>query len=108
MLARAAAAVLARCASGGGLPAGPGGLASAAARALSTSGAPREEAAPAGVKEFTEAWARIAPSTMNLPEFPSAHIAAESARDAAADGDTFPVNFYTPNGMLAEAKVGGE
>lgn len=74
-------------------------------RGISTSAAMLEEAAPAGVKEFTEAWSRIAPSTMNLPEFPSAHLAPETARDAAADGDQFPVNFYTPNGVVAEGKV---
>lgn len=81
--------------------------AAATSRALSTSGASLSEGepAPAGVKEFTEAWQKVAPSTMNLPEFPSGHLAAETARDAAADGDLFPVNFYTPNGVIAETKV---
>lgn len=75
------------------------------ARSISTSAARLEEAAPAGVKEFAEAWQKIAPSTMNLPEFPSAHVKAEVARDSAADGEQFPVNFYTPDGVVAEKKV---
>ncbi|GBF99996.1 ATP synthase subunit delta mitochondrial [Raphidocelis subcapitata] len=76
-----------------------------AARGIASSAAALEEAAPAGVKEFTEAWVRVAPSTMNLPEFPSSFLPAEGARDAAADGDLFPVNFYTPNGVIAEGKI---
>lgn len=78
-----------------------------AARALHTSAAVLNEGEPAaaGVKEFTEAWQKIAPSTMNLPEFPSAFLAPETQRDAAADGDQFPVNFYTPTGVIAETKI---
>ena len=75
------------------------------ARSISTSAARLEEAAPAGVKEFIEAFEKIAPSTMNLPEFPSAHVAPQVARDSAADGEQFPVNFYTPDGVVAERKV---
>ncbi|KAI8466982.1 MAG: ATP synthase [Monoraphidium minutum] len=75
-----------------------------AVRGISTSAAALEEAAPAGVKEFSEAWVRFAPSTMNLPEFPSAFLPAES-KESAADGEQFPVNFYTPNGKVAEGKI---
>lgn len=91
MLSRAAATLLRHGAAG--------------ARAISTSVARAEEAAPAGVKEFAEAWSKFAPSTMNLPEFPSQFLEAETARDSAADGEQFPVNFYTPNGVIAEGKV---
>jgi hypothetical protein len=75
-------------------------------RSLSTSAALREgeAAAPAGVKEFTEAWAKAAPSTMNVPEFPSQFLEAEAA-EGAVDGEKFPVNFYTPSGVIAENKV---
>lgn len=76
-----------------------------AVRGISTSAARMEEAAPSGVKEFTEAWGKIAPSTLGLPEFPSSFLAPETARDAAADGETFPCNFYTPTGVIAEGKI---
>jgi hypothetical protein len=75
-------------------------------RGISTSAARlQEEAAPAGVKEFTEAFVKFAPSTMNPPEFPSQFLPEEAARDSAADGEQFPVNFFTPNGAIAEGKV---
>jgi len=75
------------------------------ARGISTSAARLEgEAAPAGVKEFQEAFLKFAPSTMNMPEFPSQFLKEES-KESAADGELFPVNFYTPNGMIAEGKV---
>jgi hypothetical protein len=77
----------------------------ALARGISTSAARLEEAAPAGVKEFAEAFTKIAPSTMNLPQFPSSFLGAEAARDSAAEGEQFPVNFYTPDGVVAEGKV---
>eukprot|EP00878_Enallax_costatus_P001247 GHUV01001391.1.p1 GENE.GHUV01001391.1~~GHUV01001391.1.p1 ORF type:complete len:202 (+),score=58.21 GHUV01001391.1:170-775(+) len=74
-------------------------------RSISTSAARLEgEAAPAGVKEFLEQWSKTAPSTLNLPEFPSSFLEKESAADAV-DGDRFKVNFYTPHGVVAQAKL---
>lgn len=57
-----------------------------------------------GVKEFTEQWHKTAPSTLNLPEFPSNFLEKESPADAV-DGDKFKVNLYTPHGVVAQAKV---
>lgn len=75
-------------------------------RSISTSAARLEgEAAPAGVKEFTEQWNKTAPSTLGLPEFPSAFLAPEPPADAATDGERFSVNFYTPHGVVAQAKL---
>ena len=76
-------------------------------RGISSSAARLDEAAaPAGPKEFAEAWAKVAPSTLSLPELPSSFLeAAAPAGDASADGDRFQVNFYTPTGVVAEAKV---
>lgn len=77
-------------------------------RSISTSAARLEgEAAPAGVKEFTEQWNKVAPSTLNLPEFPSSFLPPEQSAEAAVDGERFSVNFYTPHGVVAQAKVGG-
>ena len=75
-------------------------------RALQTSAPSCEgEAAPAGVKEFAEQWARVAPSTLGLPEFPSSFLADESAGESAVDGERFNVNLYTPHGVVKQAKV---
>lgn len=59
----------------------------------------------AGVKEFTEQWNKTAPSTLNMPEFPSSFLPQEDAAEAAVDGDRFKVNFYTPHGVVAQSKV---
>lgn len=76
-------------------------------RSIATTAARFEgEAAPAGVKEFEEAWAKTAPSTLGLPEFPTNFLAPETSADAAVDGERFSVNFYTPHGMVAQSKVG--
>lgn len=82
------------------------GLGSSFMRSIATTAARFEgEAAPAGVKEFTEQWAQTAPSTLNLPEFPTNFLAPEASAEAAVDGDRFSVNFYTPHGMVAQSKV---
>jgi hypothetical protein len=77
------------------------------ARSFTTSAARLEgEAAPAGVKEFTEQWNKVAPSTLNLPELPSSFLKAEDSAESAVDGERFSVNFYTPHGVVAQTKVG--
>lgn len=77
------------------------------ARSFTTSAARLEgEAAPAGVKEFTEQWNKVAPSTLNLPEFPSSFLKPEVSAESAVDGERFNVNFYTPHGVVAQTKVG--
>jgi F-type H+-transporting ATPase subunit delta len=63
------------------------------------------EAAPAGVKEFTEQWNKTAPSTLNMPEFPSSFLPKEESAETAVDGDRFKVNFYTPHGVVAQSKL---
>jgi len=74
-------------------------------RSIATTAARFEgEAAPAGVKEFTEAWAKTAPSTLGLPEFPTNFLAPESA-ESAVDGERFSVNFYTPHGLVSQGKL---
>jgi hypothetical protein len=74
-------------------------------RSITTSAARLEgEAAPAGVKEFTEAWQKTAPSTLALPELPTNFLQPE-AGETAADGERFPVNFFTPHGVVAQVKV---
>lgn len=74
-------------------------------RGISTSAARLEgEAAPAGVKEFTDKWNQSAPSTLSMPEFPSSFLQKEDAADAV-DGERFKVNFYTPHGVVAQAKL---
>jgi F-type H+-transporting ATPase subunit delta len=82
------------------------GLGSSFMRSIATTAARFEgEAAPAGVKEFTEQWAQTAPSTLNLPEFPTNFLAPEASAESAVDGDRFSVNFYTPHGMVAQSKL---
>ncbi|KAF6260361.1 ATP synthase [Scenedesmus sp. NREL 46B-D3] len=76
------------------------------ARSFTTSTARLEgEAAPAGVKEFTEQWNKVAPSTLNLPEFPSSFLKPEESAESAVDGERFNVNFYTPHGVVSQAKL---
>jgi F-type H+-transporting ATPase subunit delta len=76
------------------------------ARSFTTSAARLEgEAAPAGVKEFTEQWNKVAPSTLNLPELPSSFLKAEDSAESAVDGERFSVNFYTPHGVVAQTKL---
>lgn len=80
-------------------------------RSIATSSGLRAEeglAAPAGAKEFLEAWKKSAPSTMNVPELPGQFVEPEAAADphVATDGEKFGVNFYTPHGIVAEDKVG--
>lgn len=74
-------------------------------RRFTTSASRLEEAAPAGAKEFLEAWNKTAPSTLAPPELPTNFLPPEPSRDAAADGEKFAVNFYTPHETVAEAKV---
>lgn len=75
-------------------------------RSIGTTAARLEgEAAPAGVKEFTEAWAKTAPSTLALPELPTNFLAPETSGEAAVDGERFAVNLFTPHGMVAQSKV---
>ncbi len=75
-------------------------------RGVSTSAARLEEAAaPAGAKEFVAQWQKSAPSTLSLPELPTNFLEEEAPADTGAEGDRFLVNFYTPNGIVAEKKV---
>lgn len=75
-------------------------------RSIATTAARFEgEAAPAGVKEFQEAWAKTAPSTLVLPELPTNFLAPEASAESAVDGERFSVNFYTPHGLVAQSKV---
>eukprot|EP00775_Hariotina_reticulata_P011093 gene11093-11247_t len=75
-------------------------------RSISTTAARLEgEAAPAGVKEFTEAWQKTAPSTLSLPELPSNFLPPEQSGESAVDGERFAVNFYTPHGVVAQTKL---
>ncbi|KXZ41615.1 hypothetical protein GPECTOR_362g135 [Gonium pectorale] len=70
-------------------------------RGISTSAMSMEEVAvAAGPKEFAEAWAKKAPSTLVAPELPSkfTNISTENQ----TQGDLFPVNFYTPHSVLAD------
>lgn len=77
-------------------------------RSIGTTAARLEgEAAPAGVKEFSEAWAKTAPSTLALPELPTNFLAPETSGEAAVDGERFAVNLFTPHGMVAQSKVRG-
>lgn len=75
-------------------------------RGISTTAARLEgEAAPAGLKEFSEAWTATAPSTMAVPEINASFLEQPGDGQSLADGDRFPVNFYTPYGVIAESKV---
>jgi hypothetical protein len=75
-------------------------------RGISTTAARLEgEAAPAGLKEFSEAWTATAPSTMAVPEINESFLEQKGDGPSLADGEKFPVNFYTPYGVLAEDKV---
>lgn len=76
------------------------GISASAAR-LAEEGA----AAPAGPKEFADAWGKLAPSTLAVPEVPTNFAAAYKEGESAADGERFPVNFYTPHGVISEEKV---
>ncbi len=61
-----------------------------------------EFATPSGPKEFSEAWVKKAPSTMNVPELPSGFLQATADGESKVSGDLFPVNFYTPSGVLSD------
>ncbi len=79
-----------------------------AQRGLTTSAMRAEEAAaPAGPKEFTAAWDKFSSNNMNLPEFPSNFLKTTSQGESVAQGDLFPVNFYTPHGVLSDMKQVG-
>eukprot|EP00798_Chlamydomonas_sp_ICE-L_P014841 gene14841-20895_t len=71
-------------------------------RALSTSASLLDEfATPSGPKEFADRWTKTAPSNMDLPQFPSNFLKADSIGESKTQGDLFPVNFYTPHSLLA-------
>lgn len=75
-------------------------------RSIATSAARLEgEAAPAGVKEFQEEWAKTAPSTLALPELPTNFVTPEASGESAVDGERFSINFFTPHGVVAQTKV---
>jgi hypothetical protein len=75
-------------------------------RGISTTSARLEgEAAPSGLKEFSEAWIATAPSTMAVPDTNASFLEQPGDGQSLADGDRFPVNFYTPYGVIAESKV---
>ncbi len=72
-------------------------------RLLTTSASRLDEfATPAGPKEFSEMWLKKAPSTMEVPQMPSNFLKATATGESKVQGDLFPVNFYTPHGMLAD------
>lgn len=80
-------------------------LIGAGQRNLTTSAARLEEtAAPAGPKEFAAAWEKFATNNLNLPEFPSNFLKTQATGESKAEGDLFPVNFYTPYGLMADMK----
>lgn len=77
---------------------------SAGQRCVSTSAARFDEAVsvPSGPKEFAEAWAKRAPGTLDLPQFPTNFLKSTAGGDSQVQGDLFPVNFMTPHGVLAD------
>lgn len=63
------------------------------------------EAQAAGIKEFTAEWHKKAPSTMNVPEFPTNFLKDKTGTgESKVQGDLFPVNFFTPHSIIADAK----
>lgn len=79
-------------------------LLGAGSRSLSTSAARLEEAAAAaaGPKEFTDAWTKFAPPQLNPPEYPSKFVSTPSTGESLVQGELFPVNFYTPHGIICD------
>jgi hypothetical protein len=73
---------------------------STSARAL----ADEPGAVPAGLDVFKEKWASVAPSTLNVPEFPSNFLEPEESAEPGAE-DKFTVKVFTPTGTAAEGKV---
>eukprot|EP00798_Chlamydomonas_sp_ICE-L_P032224 gene32224-16783_t len=74
-------------------------------RLLTTSASCMDDfASPAGPKEFSAKWSKIAPSNMDLPQFPSNFLKAEATGESKVSGDNFPVNFYTPHGLLSNGE----
>lgn len=70
-------------------------------RSISSSRSGLEEAAvAAGPKEFADMWNKTAPSNLAVPEVPSNFMPASTP---AVEGDKFPVNFYTPHGVISDA-----
>jgi hypothetical protein len=61
--------------------------------------------APAGPKEFLEAWSKVVTSNLVAPELPSNYLDTGATGESLADGENFPVNFYTPHGAVAEKQV---
>lgn len=61
-----------------------------------------EAASPAGPKEFAAAWLKKAPSTMEVPQFPTNFLSSGASGENMVEGDLFPVNFYTPHGVLCK------
>lgn len=99
MLRRAATQALARLsAARGAASAAP---ISTSTRALAEEGG----AVPAGLDVFKERWAQVAPSTLNLPEFPSNFLEPEESATEAGGEDKFTVKVFTPTGTMAEGKV---
>jgi F-type H+-transporting ATPase subunit delta len=73
-------------------------------RGLSTSAASSEEAVVhQGPKAFVDAWAKVAPSTLEFPQLPSNFMKLPSTGESKVQGDLFPVNFYTPSSVIADA-----
>lgn len=77
---------------------------STSARALAEEGG----AVPAGLDVFKEKWAQVAPSTLNLPEFPSNFLEPEEAGTEAGAEEKFTVKVFTPTGTAAEGKVSAQ
>ncbi|MEW5312105.1 MAG: hypothetical protein WDW38_003757 [Sanguina aurantia] len=61
-------------------------------RFVSTSAARFDEAlsVPSGPKEFAEAWAKRAPGTLDLPQFPTNFLKATAGGESQVQGDLFP------------------
>ena len=99
MLRRAATQALARLSAAAN--AGGSRAISTSARALAEEG----PAAPAGLEAFKERWAIVAPSTLNLPEFPSNFLEPEESATEPGAEEKFTVKVFTPTGTAAEGKV---
>lgn len=101
MIRRAATQALARLSAAASTSRAAAAPISTSARTLAEEGG----AVPAGLDVFKERWAQVAPSTLNLPEFPSNFLEPEETTTEAGAEDKFTVKVFTPNGTAAEGKV---
>jgi hypothetical protein len=101
MIRRAATQALARLSAAASTSRAAAAPISTSARTLAEEGG----AVPAGLDVFKERWAQVAPSTLNLPEFPSNFLEPEETTTEAGAEDKFTVKVFTPTGTAAEGKV---